>query len=129
MDRRPHAYHPSTMHMGDCSICGNVADHPNHKVGGVDIAVGARALLADYDRRHEEKHVVTPFAKAYPAPWRIGDREIVDRDGCNVQDINDGDPDELEFWRGIVAAVNANADDGFNPHGSGPVPIERRDEP
>jgi len=26
----PHAYHPSVMHMGDCSICGNVQDHPNH---------------------------------------------------------------------------------------------------
>lgn len=26
----PHLYHPSTMHMGDCSVCGNTADHPNH---------------------------------------------------------------------------------------------------
>lgn len=26
----PHLYHPSVMHMGDCSICGNLKDHPNH---------------------------------------------------------------------------------------------------
>ena len=29
-DPEPHHYHPSIMHMGDCSICGNLADHPNH---------------------------------------------------------------------------------------------------
>lgn len=51
---------------------------------------------------------VTPFAEAYPAPWRLGDREVVDRDGCNVQDFDDG-PDEVEFWRGIVEAVNTSA--------------------
>jgi hypothetical protein len=71
---------------------------------------------------------IVPFSQAYPAPWRIQEREIVDRDGCNVQDINDSDPDELEFWRGIVAAVNATVDDGFNPYGSGPVPIEPRED-
>lgn len=26
----PHWHSPSTMHMGDCSVCGNIADHPNH---------------------------------------------------------------------------------------------------
>lgn len=49
---------------------------------------------------------VTPFAQAYPAPWRLGDREVVDRDGCNVQDFDD-DADTVEFWRGVVEAVNA----------------------
>jgi hypothetical protein len=28
----PHFYHPSTMHMGDCSICGGTADAPQHDV-------------------------------------------------------------------------------------------------
>lgn len=26
----PHHHSPSTLRMGDCKICGNVADHPNH---------------------------------------------------------------------------------------------------
>jgi hypothetical protein len=30
-EMRPHSYFPSTMHMGDCAVCGNVADHPLHK--------------------------------------------------------------------------------------------------
>lgn len=29
-DPGPHEYSPSWLHMGDCDICGNVADHPNH---------------------------------------------------------------------------------------------------
>lgn len=29
---KPHHYHPSTMHMGDCSVCGNVASSPIHDV-------------------------------------------------------------------------------------------------
>ena len=29
-----HPYSPSAMHMGDCSICGNVADAPVHRPGG-----------------------------------------------------------------------------------------------
>jgi len=28
----PHFYHPSTMHMGDCSICGGTADTPQHDI-------------------------------------------------------------------------------------------------
>lgn len=54
------------------------------------------------------ERTVTPFAKAYPAPWRIQDVEVVDRHGCNVEDFND-DPDEREFWRGVVEAVNRAA--------------------
>jgi hypothetical protein len=27
---RPHFHVPSTMHMGDCAICGNIADAPQH---------------------------------------------------------------------------------------------------
>lgn len=26
----PHEYWPSWEHMGDCAVCGNVADHPIH---------------------------------------------------------------------------------------------------
>lgn len=26
----PHHHWPSATHMGDCDICGNVYDHPNH---------------------------------------------------------------------------------------------------
>lgn len=29
-EMRPHCHSPSAMHMGDCSICGNVADAPFH---------------------------------------------------------------------------------------------------
>lgn len=47
-----------------------------------------------------------PFAQAYPAPWRIQGTEVVDAHGCNVQGFND-DPDEMEFWRGVVDAVNS----------------------
>ena len=46
-----------------------------------------------------------PFLEAYPPPWQIRDREIVDRDGCNVHDI-DMSSEEVEFWRGVVDAVN-----------------------
>ena len=28
----PHFYHPSTMHMGDCSVCGNTQDAPQHQI-------------------------------------------------------------------------------------------------
>lgn len=69
---------------------------------------------------------VTPFQEAYPTPWRLADREVVDRDGCNVQDFDD-DPDTVEFWRCIVDAVNASASDPINIAGSGPVPIELRE--
>lgn len=69
---------------------------------------------------------VTPFLEAYPTPWRLADREIVDRDGCNVQDFDD-DADTVEFWRGVVEAVNAHHADPINLAGSGPVPIEPRE--
>lgn len=69
---------------------------------------------------------VTPFCEAYPTPWRLADREVVDRDGCNVQDFDD-DPDTVEFWRCVVEAVNEAATDTFNPFGSGPVPIVPRE--
>lgn len=26
----PHSYSPSAMHMGDCNVCGNGADAPQH---------------------------------------------------------------------------------------------------
>jgi hypothetical protein len=26
----PHFYFPSTMHMGDCALCGNLRDAPQH---------------------------------------------------------------------------------------------------
>jgi hypothetical protein len=29
-----HDYHPSTLHMGDCSVCGNTRDHQNHEIPG-----------------------------------------------------------------------------------------------
>lgn len=51
---------------------------------------------------------VTPFALCYPAPWRLQDREVVDRDGFHVHGF-ENDPDEIEFWRGVVEAVNASA--------------------
>lgn len=69
---------------------------------------------------------VTPFHEAYPTPWRLVDREVVDRDGCNVHDFDD-DPDTIEFWRSVVDAVNAYADDPVNLAGSGPVPIVPRE--
>lgn len=31
----PHDYWPSVTHMGDCTICGNREDHPNHSVEAV----------------------------------------------------------------------------------------------
>lgn len=62
---------------------------------------------------------VTPFSEAYPTPWRLADREVVDRDGCNVQDFDD-DPDTVQFWRCVVGAVNAAADRG------GAMSVERR---
>lgn len=69
---------------------------------------------------------VTPFHDAYPTPWRLADREVVDCNGCNIQDFDD-DPDTIEFWRGIVDAVNAIAADPINLAGSGPVPIGPRE--
>ena len=69
---------------------------------------------------------VTPFLEAYPTPWRVADREVVDRDGCNVQDFDD-DPDTVDFWRCVVDAVNAWAADPINLQGSGPAPIEPRE--
>lgn len=69
---------------------------------------------------------VTPFHEAYPTPWRLADGEVVDRDGCNVQDFDD-DPDTVDFWRCIVDAVNASTSDPINLAGSGPVPIEPRE--
>lgn len=48
----------------------------------------------------------TAFANAYPAPWRIQPGEVVDADGCNIQDIDTDDRDELAFWRGVVLAIN-----------------------
>ena len=69
---------------------------------------------------------VTPFQEVYPTPWRLADREVVDRDGCNVQDFDD-DPDTVEFWRCVVDAVNASTADPINLHGSGPVPITPRE--
>jgi len=72
------------------------------------------------------------FVDVYPAPWRLADREVVDRDGCNVQDFDDT-PEDREFWRGVVDAVNAGvvsppAADPINLQGSGPAPIAPRVE-
>lgn len=69
---------------------------------------------------------VTPFHDAYPKPWRLGDCEVVDRNGCNIEDFDD-DPATVEFWRGIVDAVNAHQDDVINLADSGPVPIVPRE--
>lgn len=55
-----------------------------------------------------EQKPVAPFATAYPAPWRIQQVEVVDRDGSYILDFNDH-PDEREFWRGVVEAVNRPA--------------------
>lgn len=55
------------------------------------------------------RNPVTPFAIAYPAPWRIQDREIVDANGDHVNDFDSDDPDEVEFHRGVVEAVNTHA--------------------
>jgi hypothetical protein len=30
LDLEPHAYAPSTLHMGDCSVCGNLQGSPIH---------------------------------------------------------------------------------------------------
>lgn len=48
----------------------------------------------------------TPFAKAYPAPWRILGDDVVDADGGTIRGFDVDNPDELAFWRGIVLAVN-----------------------
>lgn len=94
---------------------------------------------------------IASFATAYPAPWRLWDREVVDRDGCNVQEFDDT-PEDREFWRGVVEAVNAvtgaerrfpnpystdaglhgglgrdDFSDPINLQGSGPAPIEPRE--
>lgn len=42
----PHHYWPSAEHMGDCRICGNVADHPNHDVDFKARAESAEAEVA-----------------------------------------------------------------------------------
>ncbi len=53
---------------------------------------------------------VTPFAQAYPAPWRI---EIVGRmaemTDASGRGLNwfEARPREIEFWQGVVNAVNA----------------------
>ncbi len=47
----------------------------------------------------------TAFATLYPLPWHVGDREVLDVDGCHVTGFED-DPDEREFWRGVVEYVN-----------------------
>lgn len=47
------------------------------------------------------------FIKHYPTPWRIQDREVVDRHGCNVQDFSGDTPEDYEFWVNVVAAVNS----------------------
>ena len=49
------------------------------------------------------------FIRAYPTPWRIDDREVVDADGCNVQDFAANTPEDREFWQCIVNAVNGAA--------------------
>ena len=51
----------------------------------------------------------TPFHEAYPAPWRIEGDDILDRDGCCVNSFESDDADEMEFWRGVVEAVNSSA--------------------
>jgi hypothetical protein len=81
----------------------------------------ARELAAGLPVPH-----VAPFHVVYPTPWRLADGEVVDRDGCNVQDFDD-DPDTVEFWRGVVDAVNATAFDPINLQGSGPAAIEPRE--
>lgn len=55
---------------------------------------------------------VPPFAEAYPTPWRISScgQEIQDRDGNHVNAADLDDPDEREFWTGIVVAVNLHVD-------------------
>ena len=91
---------------------------------------------------------VTPFALRFlqfrcPAPWRLQGAEVIDRNGSHVYAFDEGDPDEVEFWRGSVEAVNGAAgsgrcgthidqlhlDDGdpVNLAGSGPTPIEPRE--
>ncbi|RWX72522.1 DUF1653 domain-containing protein [Mesorhizobium sp. M2A.F.Ca.ET.039.01.1.1] len=45
-DPGPHHYSPSVMHMGDCSICGDTADNPNH-IKAVPIGFSPPLPLAD----------------------------------------------------------------------------------
>lgn len=33
---RPHSYHPDNVYMGDCSICGQIADSDIHQEGDDD---------------------------------------------------------------------------------------------
>lgn len=43
----PHHYCPSTLHMGDCSICGDTQDAPQHDIAGwKQRAEAAEAIIA-----------------------------------------------------------------------------------
>ncbi len=53
---------------------------------------------------------VIPFKEAYETPWRFSKcgQEILDRHNDHVTHVDLDDPDEREFWRGILVAVNAH---------------------
>lgn len=48
-----------------------------------------------------------PFHEAYPAPWQIQGSEIFDADGHRFNTFDGEDAAELQFWGGIVDAINA----------------------
>ena len=53
--------------------------------------------------------LTSAFLGHYPAPWRIGNCEVLDRDGCNVQDFAADTPEDRSFWENVVKSVNAAA--------------------
>jgi hypothetical protein len=49
------------------------------------------------------------FRKAFPAPWQIQGDQIVDGRGETVNTFESDDAGEVEFWNGIIEAINARA--------------------
>lgn len=75
---KPHRYHPSILHMGDCSVCGNVASHPSHCTAGGP-GGSAPSGPQSYRTGGGGGQTVIPATPGDAGPRPVGERVLLDQ--------------------------------------------------
>lgn len=72
----PHHYHPSFLHMGDCSICGNIPSHPIHCTAGGGSAPSEPHFFRTGGGGGQ---TVIPAVSGDAGPRPVGERVLLDQ--------------------------------------------------
>ncbi|MER8924317.1 hypothetical protein [Mesorhizobium sp. M0859] len=94
----PHFHNPSTMHMGDCSICGNVADAPQHNA--MNLSRKYETTLTCYQGAVMRYETAESAATELSAALAKLTDAFLNRHGCFPLDRG---TDDQKLWRDAMA--------------------------